>query len=876
MDGIDYSDPAYGRALTNVTYNFIQEVELKTGGYEAEYGGAMGGIVNVVTKQGSNQFRGEVFGYYTDDGMTSTGETVVGGSSLAAFKEYDYGFDVGGKIIEDKLWYFIALNPVMRENSNELPDGSIYLTKDEGDPLYGAAKINFALNPNNTLIFNAVMDPRKANNLYGGGYQLSNFDGAPFTMTNPMGEGAIETNMNMNRTRGGYNYGLTFNSILSPSLLLELKLGHMENNSSNKPEMNQHTWLDYTANGDWSCYGDHTEKGTNCGNGILFGGAGFDERDTSRFRDEAKLALSYFLGSVELKMGVGYKKMEFTSEQYVNGTSDAFCSPFGDARGGNAVKDFMGDEDGDGIPNYVDADWSSSWMSLADFAAANGLLCDANGDGTADDGIMLNGRTGNRWMLQDLAGYFEYYNRNYLNNSVGTTTSYSTFLQAAWKVLPNFTINAGVRGDASNSEGNRTEQGIQPPLDIKMKDMISPRLGFIWDFMNNGRSKVFGHYGKFYNDVPMSLNVRAFGGEAYWFYYYMYPENGGLPSTANPGTLERIRLSGGLTVVDPATKPTYEQEIILGGDYEIMPNVAVGLKGTYRDVAQVMEDYSFDGGSSYIIGNIDNVVGDPAACVTLENGLEGTPETKTFCFTRPVRIYRSVELSFDKRFSNNWQAAATFTFSKNYGNYGGLYRQDNGQLDPYITSLFDLPELLVDAKGLLPNDRKYQFKTYGSYRWNFGLVAGFDAWWMTGTPLSKFGTHPDYGDDERFVGARGSYGRGPDVYAMNMHLSYPFKVGGSFEIKAIFDIFNIANWQNALVSEQTWSTYPAYWTDKTGTWDVNGDGTADGFEFAPQGCDLPDDDPGRSGYCDYINPTWGDALLYQDPRSFRVGLIFSF
>jgi hypothetical protein len=138
------------------------------------------------------------------------------------------------------------------------------------------------------------------------------------------------------------------------------------------------------------------------------------------------------------------------------------------------------------------------------------------------------------------------------------------------------------------------------------------------------------------------------------------------------------------------------------------------------------------------------------------------------------------------------------------------------------------------------------------------------------------GSHPDYGSNERFVGRRGSYGRGPDIYALNLHVSYPIKVGGNMEIKAILDAFNIFNFQHAVLLNQQWDTYPAYWTDTTGALDVNGDGTPDGYEWNPRGCDLPYGAAGRSGYCDYLNPSWGRPLQYQDPRSFRLGVSIAF
>lgn len=880
VDGIDTSDPAFGTYGTNVTYNFIQEVEVKTGGYEAEYGGAMGGIINVVTKSGSNEFKGELFGYFTDDNLTTKGKEPVGGSAHESWKDYDYGVYAGGKIIQDKLWYFVALNPVYREDTYLLPvpGAGTFTEKREGDPGYGALKLNYSFNPNNSFVFNVIADPKKGNDYYGD-YFIDVSDRTDYL--NPKDPGSpILTNMDRNRKEGGYNYGGTYTSILSPSLLLEVKAAHHETKVDRRPKYNQETWFDWS--GMWTCYGDHTEYGVNCGNGIIFGGAGFDEMDTKRFRDQAKAAITWYIGNFEVKAGVDYKKLEFTDYAGVNGSSPEICVPFGDARGNRGTFDYLGDEDNDGVPNYADPDWTPQWMSLENFATQTGRLCDANGDGVADDGIIMPARHGNRWYLYDpgFVYYMDYYNRNYQNNSKGQTTQWALFAQTAWKIFPNFTLKAGVRADSSKSEGNMTKLGVSGGLDFGFGDMIAPRIGFIWDFANNGRSKLYGHYGKFYNDIPLQINVRAFGNEQYWFYYYQYPTdadgNYTLPSTQNPGLLQRIRLSGGAATIVPDIKPAYEEEIILGGEYEVMPNVAVGLKGIYRSISHVMEDYSFDGGSTYVIGNPETLVGDESACVTIENDLETTPETRTFCFVKPVRFYRGIELSVDKRFANNWQLYASLLYSKSEGNYGGLFRQDNGQLDPFITSLYDLPQLLPDTRGLLPNDRKWQFKMYGSYRLPFGLTLGFDSWFMSGQPLSKLGTHIDYGDDERFVGPRGSYGRGDNVYDFSLHAAYPFKITESVDLKLILDVFNVFNFQHGMWYEQTWDNLPLAWTDHTGTWDINGDGIPDGYEWDPQGCDLPAGDPGRSGYCDYINPEWGKPLVYQNPRSIRVGFSLSF
>ena len=73
-----------------------------------------------------------------------------------------------------------------------------------------------------------------------------------------------------------------------------------------------------------------------------------------------------------------------------------------------------------------------------------------------------------------------------------------------------------------------------------------------------------------------------------------------------------------------------------------------------------------------------------------------------------------------KRFSNNWQFIFSYVYSSLIGNYEGLFRNDNGQSDPNITSLFDLVSLLANTYGRLPNDSPHQFKFDGSYRfWDF-------------------------------------------------------------------------------------------------------------------------------------------------------------
>jgi outer membrane receptor protein involved in Fe transport len=117
LDGVNTTDPAFGGSGANLPFEFVQEVEIKTGAYGAEYGRSTGGIFNVITKSGGNDVHGDGYGYFSTKGLVrKTNEFPFVGSSPNGFSEIDAGVDVGGPIKKDKLWFFGAFNPQQRKN----------------------------------------------------------------------------------------------------------------------------------------------------------------------------------------------------------------------------------------------------------------------------------------------------------------------------------------------------------------------------------------------------------------------------------------------------------------------------------------------------------------------------------------------------------------------------------------------------------------------------------------------------------------------------------------------------------------------------------------------------------------------------------------
>src|SRR5262249_32107999 len=176
----------------------------------------------------------------------------------------------------------------------------------------------------------------------------------------------------------------------------------------------------------------------------------------------------------------------------------------------------------------------------------------------------------------------------------------------------------------------------------------------------------------------------------------------------------------------------------------------------------------------------------------------------------PRRYYRAIEFPATKRFSNNWQFISSYVYSSLIGNYEGLFRNDNGQADPNITSLFDLVSLLANTYGRLPNDRPHQLKFDGSYRWPFKLTTSASFRASSGIPFDALVPHVVYGDDDGSGVPRGTAinplprsNRTPRTYNLDFGAYYSLPVSEGKELRFQFDWFNVTNTQRAVRQDVT-------------------------------------------------------------------------
>ena len=146
--------------------------------------------------------------------------------------------------------------------------------------------------------------------------------------------------------------------------------------------------------------------------------------------------------------------------------------------------------------------------------------------------------------------------------------------------------------------------------------------------------------------------------------------------------------------MDPDLQPPTNDEIVAGGEYEILPNARLGVSYTYRNLVRTIEDMSADNGNTYFIGN-------PG---------EGIATS----FPKATRTYHAVTVQFAKNFSDLWQAQVSYTWSRLRGNYDGLFVHGTGQLDPNINATFDLAQLLVNQDGPLSGDITHTIKVFAA------------------------------------------------------------------------------------------------------------------------------------------------------------------
>lgn len=718
IEGLNTTGVELGDKGKTLNFDFVQEIEVKTGGLPAEYGRMTGGVINVLTKTGGNEFHGSVFGFteggslQADDATASLRPATTTTIFDIAHKR-DYGFELGGYLVKDKVWFFGAYNRVDQQNQTTV----IRQLTTPGSPAIGqavpaditrdlfAGKLTWRLSDNHTLTGSVFGDPSKREG------QIFNIAGPASTW-----QGTRKT--------GSTDIVARYDGVFGSSFLIRAMYGHhsesdkFEGAGRNQAQIINQRVSPTALSGGWGFFGDQTFT-----------------------RDVGRLDLTKFVGGHEFKLGGDIEELGSVTDNYQGGQGQRIYL----LRTGAGLeyvrhRYYIDDR----APGFNAAD-PSTFRVLAPFHVEP------------------------------------------------ETRNLSAYLQDAWKIGRNFTLNLGVRWEGQEAIG-RTGPGT---TSLKISDNWAPRAGFIWDVKGNGKSKLYANFGRFYESIPMDINIRAFGGEFVCF-CNNFSADPAVTAPA-PGAPRSAALGGHATPVADDLKGQYLDEYLGGFEYEVAPNFVLGVKGTYRKLGRVIEDF---------LVNPD--IGEYAIANPGEGQLGRTMYFYDYVTSSPMpkaeRKSTAFELTARKRFSNNWQMLASYVYNKLEGNYDGTFQASTGQLDPNINSGFDYADFSVNAYGNLTNDRRHQFKFDGSYQFGSGaldgLNLGLSTHWYSGAPLNAYGYSFAYANWEYYLAPRGSLGRGPSEWEADLHVSYPFKVGEKVRMNFIADVFNLFDRQESVLLDE--------------------------------------------------------------------------
>ena len=287
-------------------------------------------------------------------------------------------------------------------------------------------------------------------------------------------------------------------------------------------------------------------------------------------------------------------------------------------------------------------------------------------------------------------------------------------------------------------------------------------------------------------------------------------------------------LGAGADDIDPNAKLSYYNEFVVGAEYTLVHGLDVGVRYVHRDIGRVLEDVH----RYPIVATFLGLPGAATADYLLTNPGPGTPVIQdipgaTASFESPVHNFNAIEFTANKRLANKWSLTSSYRWSRLTGNFEGFFRNDDGQSDPGISSLYDYPTndptytaiggpqfgyvgdirfLGAAGNGPLPLDRAHDIKLYGTYALDMGLSFSLGLELGSGAPLTALAAHPVYtGGGEipltvRGAGFQTSSGfqtRTPWTKPVNAEASYRLKIGGR-NLYLIADAFNIFNTQTIL------------------------------------------------------------------------------
>ena len=412
------------------------------------------------------------------------------------------------------------------------------------------------------------------------------------------------------------------------------------------------------------------------------------------------------------------------------------------------------------------------------------------------------------------------------NRYEGTVSAqnYSVYLQDNWSILDNLQLSAGVRWDMQDMRDVLGQRAIF------LWDNVAPRASVVYDWTEEGRSRLYASYGWFYQTLPLSLLNRVYGGQVNVIRSYRNDVCDAPLTLRNPNTGEVVNhprtMDGQPTeycsdanaattgLVEGATVPhlrgQYEQQFTIGYDQEVIEDLVLGVSWLHNDLGRAVEDISTNGGQDFIIANPgvpvagDDIVRQQATCERLDAELDRlheddparTPLARELhrcdylvdayekvgdLFDKPRRTTDAFTFEATKRFARNWMIIGSYTYNRQIGNYDGFVDLVSGAVNLGSSIQYDTPELVRNSFGPLAFSSPHRFKLDGYYAFDLRdaglLTMGAALRVNSGFPISLHaGSSRHPGQFPIYLLPRGAGGRLEPNYQVNLSVRYDYPI----------------------------------------------------------------------------------------------------
>jgi hypothetical protein len=760
VDGTDTTTIYSGTSGFDVHIDFVDEISVQSSGLPASRAGSTGGVIDVVTKSGGNRFHGSLQLNVTGDWLDGKPRGVLRHNpyddTIAEYAQYPedtwtrwaHGFTLGGYIIKDKLWFYGGFIPSFQKRTRDAVfshDPEMDRSISQNTTEYQAMlKLTGFLTDRIRLSLSGILDYRKVEGA------LPELDGL---------------------SEGVRNFEEEFWRYPSVSL----------------------------------------------SGGLIYAGQDVSLRFIGNFwrqnryeEDERTGPLFYHMGS-----GVGYAIPE--------------------------------------IPIYYIYYWSPSPIANRENIEARfqvkGIL-EADLHWWGRHHLLLGGQFVRRHVDKNESYYSDslrfFWGRDFESPTTGVThptmlgyvevrkpygaiadvhgDSWSVFFQDDWTLGRRLTLTLGVRLESENVPSFSDMEGyMESPIQFDLLDKVSPRLGFVYVCGGSNEMRLHGHYGVYFDSMKWYMNGEQYGGFKLTSHYYdiVYPYWEKFTVADHPldeymGGRHLESSNWGIPdfrMTQPNIKPFQKHELSLGFQKRLSSDLELNIRLVHNWIKNAIENIGvqYPYGEVYFICNpgSDWIQAKYDEVQSLDLMPEGAQSVEA------VRRYSAITISLDKRFNQRWLGGVSYTWSRLFGNYSGFASSDEygqnirywrsyfwnpdgefGVQRPNYTNYFDTWFLNVnedgeEVLGLLPTDRPHQLKVYGAYAFDFGLIVGFNAFAMSGTPVQTEvylngmqGWYP-YG--------RGDLGRTPWIWQLNTYLEYNLKLSDSFTFQLSLNIDNITD-----------------------------------------------------------------------------------